>query len=415
MRRGRQYRLGISRIRDYNNPIGSPFGPSLRARQERADAVWLLDVFDNEIVARAHEQYYSAVYGIPQTLFVSEKQQEGIDLLWELIGDNETRAAELLNDFNRDINLPYWKISDGSFIGFHRAGVVHACNLIPEIMTMLTYPDGCWHSINLNYEFYSGPVYGITVEHREESKRVYLANDVLVHNSIYAFRGAKASGMIEAKETYSMEEFPLSISFRCPEAIVAHARKHVPEFKSLKPGGEVHFPDSLAITSIPPEASILCRLNAPLFAMGLRLLSAGKSCQVVGKDIGPRLTKIMSKLGHESMTQKETLSAIADWEAERLEAGSKIAGDMAASMRVFANHTSTLGHAIQYATHLFKAEGHIKLMTGHKAKGLEFENVYHLDPQLCGKSRQDQNLWYVITTRSQNSLTEIASANIEDD
>ena len=74
-------------------------------------------------------------------------------------------------------------------------------------------------------------------------------------------------------------------------------------------------------------------------------------------------------------------------------------------MRVFGEHGDSLGQAIGYAEHLFKQDGTIRLMTGHKSKGLEFDNVIWLDPWLLDMTaEQDMNLAYVIGTRSQNSL-----------
>ena len=86
---------------------------------------------------------------------------------------------------------------------------------------------------------------------------------------------------------------------------------------------------------------------------------------------------------------------------------------MADCMKVFASHGSTLGTAIAYAEHLFAQKGTIRLMTGHKAKGLEFETVYFLDPWLCREDEQDLNLRYVIQTRSLNNLYEINSGAIK--
>ena len=81
-------------------------------------------------------------------------------------------------------------------------------------------------------------------------------------------------------------------------------------------------------------------------------------------------------------------------------------------MRVFASHGSTLGTAIAYAEHLFAQRGTIRLLTGHKAKGLEFPTVFHLDPWLCRDEEQDLNLRYVIQTRAMESYYEIDSRAI---
>jgi ATP-dependent exoDNAse (exonuclease V) beta subunit len=147
--------------------------------------------------------------------------------------------------------------------------------------------------------------------------------------------------------------------------------------------------------------------------MAFRLIGSGHSVSVAGSDIGPKLIGIMRKLGPTELTRWQTLSAITDWLEERLSREAKNAEDLAECMKVFANHGDSLGQAISYAEHLFKQSGSIRLLTGHKAKGLEFDDVIHLDPSLIGSSDQDRNLSYVISTRSRNKLTEIASADIK--
>ena len=60
----------------------------------------------------------------------------------------------------------------------------------------------------------------------------------------------------------------------------------------------------------------------------------------------------------------------------------KNARDTAECMRVFARHGRTLGGAIAYAKHIFEASGGtIRFMSGHRAKGLEFDSVYHLNSE----------------------------------
>lgn len=231
--------------------------------------------------------------------------------------------------------------------------------------------------------------------------------------NIYGFRGASAGGMGQAITQYGMSSANLSISFRCPSAIVNHVRARVPHFRALRSGGLVSLPDRLDASLIRDDSTIICRNNAPLFSVAFRLLSSGRSVSVAGSDIGPRVVKIMTKLGPESMTRAQTLDAISNWLDEKLAAESKTAPDIAECMRVFARHGSDLGSAISYAEHLFKQTGSIRLMTGHKSKGLEFDDVIHLDPWLCKDTEQDQNLRYVISTRSKDRLTEIDSGRID--
>jgi ATP-dependent exoDNAse (exonuclease V) beta subunit len=84
-------------------------------------------------------------------------------------------------------------------------------------------------------------------------------------------------------------------------------------------------------------------------------------------------------------------------------------------MKVLASHGRNLGEAIGYAEYLFKQSGQIHLTTGHKAKGLEWDDVYYLDPWLTRKTPNDQekNLDYVISTRSRDKLVEIDSDRIQ--
>jgi DNA helicase-2/ATP-dependent DNA helicase PcrA len=230
--------------------------------------------------------------------------------------------------------------------------------------------------------------------------------------NIYGFRGAKAHGMSAAVETYSMTELPLSVSFRCPKAIVEHARWRVPHFQWTKEGGDVSHVDKFDATKFSDDSTIICRNNAPLLRSAFKLISAGRSVSVVGSELGPRLVGIMKKLGDATMPRRDLYSAIEQWREERLIAGSKSASDLADCMRVFAEHGDTLSTAISYAEHIFAQQGTIRLLTGHKSKGLEFDNVYFLDPHLVNGTEQDKNLRYVIQTRSQNKLTMIDSSGI---
>lgn len=231
--------------------------------------------------------------------------------------------------------------------------------------------------------------------------------------SIYGFRGAMQSGMAKLGEAFATQPADLSVSFRCPRAIVEAAHWRVPHFKWIKEGGHVEVLRELQAHDLPDGAAILCRNNAPLLRTALQLLLADRSVQVAGSDIGPKLIGVLKKLGPPDLSRASVLSAIADWEAEKVDKGSTTAGDLAECMRVFASHGQSLAAAISYAEHLFAQKGTIRLLTGHKAKGLEFETVYHLDPWLCKDNEQDQNLHYVITTRSMSNLYEINSRDIQ--
>ena len=141
-------------------------------------------------------------------------------------------------------------------------------------------------------------VYDLTVD----GTHCYYANGVLVHNcqdmsrpqllmakaamkeggrvcvvgddrqAIYGFRGAAQDGMDMMKTTLNATELGLTITYRCPKAVVAIASTIVPDYKAADsaPEGLV---DSVAEAMLPVQVTIgdaiLSRSNAPLMPLCL--------------------------------------------------------------------------------------------------------------------------------------------------
>lgn len=237
--------------------------------------------------------------------------------------------------------------------------------------------------------------------------------------SIYGFRGAHEDSMALLRREFSMREMHLSISFRCPRAVISAARWRAPRmtWPDWAAEGEVTTLDTWSATILPDSAVILCRNNAPLFRTAMRLLRAGRFPELVGNDIGKNLIKILKKLGPAHMPQAEVLVAIATWRETKLAKSrdeTKI-HDQADCLIVFAEQGDDLGGAIAYAEHILSASGPILLMTGHKSKGLEFDNVFLLDRDLIRMTeKQDRNLHYVMQTRAKQRLTYITSEGWRD-
>lgn len=246
------------------------------------------------------------------------------------------------------------------------------------------------------------------------TNRIIAVGDKL--QSIYGFRGAAQNGMARLQNHFSMREMGLSISFRCPKAVVRNAHWRAPHmaFPEWAKEGTVEHLESWGPASLPDGAAVICRNNAPLFSLALRLLRCGRGVQLVGFDIGPGLVRALKKLGPETMTQVETLRAIDRWEAEALLKNKKkgTVVDRAECLRVFANHGPSLSAAIAYAESLFKSSGPISLLSGHKSKGLEWPVVFHLDPhripspysETAEELEQERNVRYVIETRAKEAL-----------
>lgn len=226
------------------------------------------------------------------------------------------------------------------------------------------------------------------------------------HQGIYAFRGAQRDAIPYGIRHWNMTECTLSFSFRCPQAIVENARWHAPHYKWVKLGGTVTRPKGLP--TIADGAAVICRNNAPLYKLAFQLLAAGRSVKVHGSDIGSRLLTIMRGFGDSTLSQSSVLYEIEKWYMKELAKESKTAADTAECMKIFANEGRDLGEILTYADAIMKTEGSIQLMTGHKSKGLEFDTVYFIEPQLIRRDEpQDLNLKYVIQTRSLNALVEV--------
>lgn len=243
------------------------------------------------------------------------------------------------------------------------------------------------------------------------------------YQSIYAFRGAVTAGLDRLKSTYNMDELTLSVSFRCPSEIVKGVHWHVPSFRWSREGGERATISHISPDELGGGSAIICRNNAPLFSLAFRLIAAGRGCTVMGSDIGPRVIRTLERLAAPETPQDLVLDHINEWQEEKLKSAKKPGTivDLAECMRVFARHGENLGQAISYAQHLFKGgwsgwREPVTLLTGHKAKGLEFDTVYHIDGDelIDMREEQDKNLRYVIDTRAREALYLLSSKDIVD-
>lgn len=235
--------------------------------------------------------------------------------------------------------------------------------------------------------------------------------------AIYGFRGAHESSMQLLQHRFNMREMRLTTSFRCPTAVVEAARWRAPLMNgpSWAKAGCVQALKEWSVDDLPQDAVIICRNNAPLYRTAIRLLMNGRFPQLIGNDIGKTILKTLKKLGPGEMRSEQIYEAIDVAEMRKVsrtrEHAKDSVRDFFACLRLFVPRGETLDEVIAYADYIINTEGPIRLMTGHKSKGLEFPNVFILDKQLCrlDSEGQDKNVLYVMQTRSQENLTYITS------
>jgi len=232
--------------------------------------------------------------------------------------------------------------------------------------------------------------------------------------AIYGFRGAHETSMDLLAEAFSMSRLALTTSFRVPPVHVEHVKWRAPAMRAWSDNpysGCVTSLSTWSVIDIPDSAAIICRNNAPLYRLAITLLQMGRTPKLANNALGKTLVNLLKKLGPPNMDRKTALGEVLRWKTDRLKRTRAKATirDQAECMAIFIRATDSLGAATQFATDLFRYEGAVNFLTGHKAKGLEFPHVYFLDQDLIGEEGQDPNIRYVICTRAQESLTYITT------
>lgn len=256
--------------------------------------------------------------------------------------------------------------------------------------------------------------------------------------SIYAFRGADHESMAKIRSMRpEWIELPLSVTFRCPRTIVERQWSHVPDYRAHESNAEGSFavagkPWSLATLGLNGSpVTILCRNNAPLVTLAFKLIRDRIGCSMIGRDIGKGLKALAKKLVKPEDGPEAMANAIKEWRDSQSSLArakdddaklDKITDQADSLMAILDGSGAKSGQSLlEEIEILFSKEGtQVTLSTGHRAKGLEWETIIHLDPwripsKWASKTpaalRQEMNLRYVIETRAKRSLIE---ANAEE-
>ncbi len=236
--------------------------------------------------------------------------------------------------------------------------------------------------------------------------------------AMYGFRGASSNSMAEMEEMLRrrgpLEVLPLNTCFRCSEAVIASARKYVPDI-SAAPGalyGRADFLEEWSYEDFTPGCAILCRNNAPLFRLGLTLLREGYSINFQGKDAGEKVIVIVDKVDKpHQMSRTDLFDALHTYSLSLKSSALEWVNDCIAILEAIPGAT-TFEILQGIETLLRSPEGAVTLSTGHRAKGMEWHTVYHLDPwRIPSKHantpealQQEENIAYVIETRAKENL-----------
>ncbi len=273
------------------------------------------------------------------------------------------------------------------------------------------------------------------------------------YQAIYAFRGADSEALSRLSEELGATECKMTYTFRCPKVVVEEANQYVQDFHSAPgaPEGERHFavPRSLLFQTVAPGDSILCRNNAPLVEICLKLLAAGTRAIMAGRKIGKDLIEIYNKVQGRKKADKyksmpEMLGRLEEWftrEKTIIEASGKNPNDTAKRLETLEDYSAifvTMASNFQFPEEIKEELGNlfqdkkkedkdikdfVICSSIHKSKGLEWNNNFILLDNFGGKDfkgkrteqqeKEEGHLCYVAITRTQKRLYYVKSKKDE--
>lgn len=255
------------------------------------------------------------------------------------------------------------------------------------------------------------------------------------HQAIYGFTGADNDSIDITIKEFNCTELALTVTYRCPKAVVAKAQEVVSHIQAhdTAPEGKVSsvdFSDFLApanLKDLKASDAILCRKTKPLVSLAYTLIKQGIACHVEGRDIGAGLLKLVNRFQARSLEQlRRKLTAYCEQEVAKLTAKGKETQAEAVADRV--ETIFVIMDSQPPATSVDDLKGRIAAMfldganeakptttlsTVHKAKGREWPRVFILGrndymPSPWARQewqkQQELNIIYVSYTRAQEEL-----------
>jgi DNA helicase-2/ATP-dependent DNA helicase PcrA len=256
------------------------------------------------------------------------------------------------------------------------------------------------------------------------------------HQAIYGFTGADNDALDILKREFKMTELPLSVCFRCSQAVITHARKLVSHIHAkpnaltgtVRSEAEAIFEQHLFTCGTSADIqthAILCRKNAPLTSLAFRLLRANIPCRIEGRDIGQQLTHLCKKfkptskqdLTH-SLNKHLTYEALklSPYKFSILEDKVSCITSVLAMPEILSVEDFYKKIELLFSDYDPNLPPRLTLSSIHKSKGLEFPTVYLLGRNLWQPSpfasqpwmlAQENNLTYVAITRAKVNLIEV--------
>lgn len=245
--------------------------------------------------------------------------------------------------------------------------------------------------------------------------------------AIYGFSGADAEALENLTTDLQAITLPLTMTWRCPKAVIAEAQKIVPDIVSARDDdGAVEHVEELP-ADLQPVDAILCRNTAPLVTIAYSLIRRGVACKVEGRSIGDGLLNLVNRwkvntvdallTKIEAYREREVQKAMARGaETKIVEINDRCDTIKEICAAVTAKGQHDIGAVRQFITDLFADDvrGMLTLATYHRSKGREWQRVFLWEHATRCPSKmarkpwqihQENNLAYVAITRAKHTLT----------
>ncbi len=330
----------------------------------------------------------------------------------------------LIEEYDVEINIESDKL-----YGLVREGIIKSNSML----NIIDYNDMLYMSVLFKLEFDRSHV--VIVDETQDLNSVQLlmlkmmvkSGGFIVcvgdeNQSIYRFRGADSEAMKRIKTDLNMKILPLMETYRCGKKIVKLANRLVPELVAFdkNPDGEyLNINYNKFYDLIKEGDMVLCRNTAPLVKIVFRLLAKGINATIKGRDMATGLLKIIEKFKVSEM--KDFYEKLEKWKTKEEEkALKKKSGNMMQTiadkyecLMSISEDCENVSEIIIKINEIFSDnKSPIILSTVHRAKGLEADRVFIVEPRLMPSKyavklaniRQEMNILYVAITRARNYL-----------
>jgi DNA helicase-2/ATP-dependent DNA helicase PcrA len=240
--------------------------------------------------------------------------------------------------------------------------------------------------------------------------------------ALYGFRGSYINAMDMIVNRSNAIELPLSICYRCPQKHIELAQTIVPEIKCAPDAPEGDIVEVTAdrlMDYVSPNDLCICRNNAPLVAPAFNLLRAGIKVCIRGKDIGKGLTTLIKSFKTNDISKMQF--KLSKWYAEEVQKchiknlNPDNIEDKYDTIMSFieACDPNNVDDLVDFIDNIFDDKrSQVTFSSIHRAKGLEADNVFIIQPHLMPSKyaqqdweiQQEENIRYVAYTRAKNNL-----------